>query len=346
MDTPTAFSSKRYEALIATGGIGSGIFASLAGNHTLGREESRSVRFLARQDYCKGHIIAHYASVLAGSGFHTILIGRVGDDLAGRQLIDEMHQAGIDTSYVEVTPRQETLYSVCFLYPDGSGGNLTSEDSASSHVSQADIALAEREFAAYAGCGIAVAAPEVPLKAREALMQLATRYHFFRAGSFVSAEVNHALNLGLFGMLDLLALNTDEAAVLVGLDAEATPAHEIASAAAALLSSDFPHMALSMTAGQHGSWLWDGAQLLHKDPCSTRVIGTTGAGDAHLGGMIAGLAAGLSLADAQELGSLTAALSVTSPHTIAPDVDRAALLAHAEEYCIALSPSVLTFLRG
>ena len=38
-----------------------------------------------------------------------------------------------------------------------------------------------------------------------------------------------------------------------------------------------------------------------------------------------GLIAGLTPADAHQLGALTAALSVTSPHTINPDVDRAAL---------------------
>ena len=59
----------RYRALIGTGGIGSGMFFALDGNHTLGREESRSGHFLDRRDYCKLHIVSHYVCRLLGPGF-------------------------------------------------------------------------------------------------------------------------------------------------------------------------------------------------------------------------------------------------------------------------------------
>ena len=49
---------------------------------------------------------------------------------------------------------------------------------------------------------------------------------------------------------------------------------------------------------------------------SVEATSTAGAGDAHLAGILAGLAAGLSLAAAQALGTLVAAAAVTSPHTI------------------------------
>ena len=55
--------------LIGIGGIGSGTFFALNGNHTLGREESRGGRFLDRRDYCKLHIISHYVRPLLGGRF-------------------------------------------------------------------------------------------------------------------------------------------------------------------------------------------------------------------------------------------------------------------------------------
>ena len=61
----------------------------------------------------------------------------------------------------------------------------------------------------------------------------------------------------------------------------------------------------------------------------TQVVNTAGAGDAHLAGIIAGLVSGLTLAQAQELGTLVAALSLTSPHTIAPEVERQSLYTFA-----------------
>ena len=56
----------RYRAMIGTGGIGMGNFFALKGNHTLGREESRSGRFIERRDYCKLHIVSHYVKTLLG----------------------------------------------------------------------------------------------------------------------------------------------------------------------------------------------------------------------------------------------------------------------------------------
>jgi hypothetical protein len=38
--------------VIATGGIGSGIFLALEDNRTLGREESRPANLLNQRDYC------------------------------------------------------------------------------------------------------------------------------------------------------------------------------------------------------------------------------------------------------------------------------------------------------
>jgi hypothetical protein len=59
----------RYRALIGVGGIGTGAFFALSGDHTLGREESRLGKYLDRRDYCKLHIITHYIQTLLGPQF-------------------------------------------------------------------------------------------------------------------------------------------------------------------------------------------------------------------------------------------------------------------------------------
>ena len=99
----------RYRALIGTGGVGSGSFFALEGDHTLGREESRAGRFLDRQDYCKLHIVTHYVQVLLGPGFHVIPASKVGDDDIGRRLLIEMQEIGLDTRYIVVSPGDATL---------------------------------------------------------------------------------------------------------------------------------------------------------------------------------------------------------------------------------------------
>jgi len=315
----------RYQALIGVGGIGSGAFFALNGNHTLGREESRSGRFLDRRDYCKLHIISHYVRTLLGPEFATIPLGKVGDDEAGHRLLAEMRDAGLDVRYVRLSPGDQTLFGFCLIYPDGSGGNLTVDDSACNRVDAGFVAGAEPEFARFEGRGIALAAPEVPLAAREKLFQLATAYRFLRVASFISAEVGPAIEMGLLGQADLVALNVDEAAAVVGAPAEGAAPVAIVDAAIGRLCDVNPGMLISITAGKEGSWSWDGASLVHVPAFRTEVVNTAGAGDAHLSGVIAGLVAGLTLAQAQELGTLVAALSLTSPHTIAPEIERRSL---------------------
>ena len=129
--------SASYQAMIGTGGIGSGVFFALDGDHTLGREESRSGRFLDKRDYCKLHIISHYVKVLLGIDFQTILVGKVGDDEVGHRLLSEMQDTHLDLHYVTAAPGKQTLFSTCFVYPDGSGGNLTTADSACAQVDDA-----------------------------------------------------------------------------------------------------------------------------------------------------------------------------------------------------------------
>jgi hypothetical protein len=178
-----------YRVMIGTGGIGSGAFFELRGNHTLGREESRAGRFLDRRDYCKLHIIAHYVQTLLGAGFRTVPLGAVGDDDVGKKLLLEMVEAGLDASRVATIADKPTLYSFCFVYPDGSGGNLTTDDSASSHVDGSLIRGAEAEFLKHRGRGIALAVPEVSLEARRALLRLGRSYQLLRSASFTTEEL-------------------------------------------------------------------------------------------------------------------------------------------------------------
>src|SRR5512143_884525 len=97
-----------YRMLAGVGGIGSGMFFALDGNHTLGRNESRPGRLLDVRDYCKLHIISHYVAVLlradpSGKPFLVLPIGRVGNDAIGLRLLDEMRDAGMDTRHVKTT---------------------------------------------------------------------------------------------------------------------------------------------------------------------------------------------------------------------------------------------------
>ena len=241
----------------------------------------------------------------------------------------EMEEIGLDLRFVEKTGAASTLFSFCFLYPDGTGGNLTTEDSASARVGPGSIERAESLLARLGSEGIALAVPEVPLAARRALLEAAGRHGLFRAASFTRAEMPEARASGLLGMVDLLAVNLEEAAAAAGLEdvagASSSPA-EAARQAVTALSREHPRLVLSITAGSRGSWTWDGDAFVHDPAIPVPAEGTAGAGDAHMAGLLCGMAAGLTLADAQQVATVVAAASVTSAHAIHPDMSRELLL--------------------
>ena len=315
----------RYRTLIGVGGIGSGMFFRLDGDHTLGREESRSGHFLDRKDYCKLHIIAHYVQTLLGKEFQVFPVGKVGGDDVGERLVGEMQETGMQMDYVERSAADQTLFSFCFIYPDGSGGNMTTSDSACSRVDASYVAKSENEFKKFAGKGIALAAPEVSLEARAKLLELATRHKFLRVASFTSGEIGTAVRSGLMQQVDLLGINLDEAAAAAGLSIMDHTPRSIVEAAIKTFSKINPQLMLSVTKGKDGSWIWEGAKLNHLPVVQVQVQNTAGAGDAHLAGLMVGLTAGLSVPEVQQLATLTSGSSVESPHTINKETDRKAL---------------------
>jgi sugar/nucleoside kinase (ribokinase family) len=328
--------------LAGVGGIGTGMFFALEGEHTLGRNESRPGRLLDVRDYCKLHIIAHYVSVLlgarpSGTPFHVLPIGKVGDDEIGRRLTREMKDAGMDTRFVRAAKGKPTLLSVCFQYPDGSGGNITTSDAAATGLSAADIRRASAPMKKHAGRLIALAAPEVPLLVRRRFLETTTRLKALRAAAFTSAEIHDALEMGIFQLCDIVSINEDEAAMLAGVSFDAARPRPLLDKCAAALTRLNPDMRIVVSAGAHGAFGFENGRWQHRPAVKVKIRNTAGAGDALFSGVLTGLAAGWPLtgkcpearpfANALDLGVTLASLKCTSPHTIHPGADLAALLA-------------------
>jgi ribokinase len=350
-----------YRRLVGVGGIGGGSFFALKGTHTLGREESRSGRFLDRRDYCKLHIIGHYVQTLLGPEFKTFPTGCVGGDDLGRQMLNEMAEAGMDTRFVQVLPGEQTMTSICLVYPDGSGGNLTTDDSANERLTPESVVTAFHQILPPGDKtgGVVLAAPEVSLEARLELLQLGKAHGFYNFLAINSEEAGSPHVAALFEQADFLALNLDEAAALcrTALSGPAFPDAGIEALLSAypdtpgaaedaeelivekvnlLLMNTFPPDT-AITAGSKGSWVCQDGDLRRLPALPVTPVGTSGAGDAFLAGLIVGKVAGLSLFETHELANLVAAYSVTSPHTIHPNLDRLSLRQFARDLDLHLS---------
>jgi ribokinase len=335
-----------FRRLVGVGGIGSGMFLALEGDATLGRNESRPARLLDIRDYCKLHIVAHHVAVLlgadpSGSPFHVVPVGKVGADETGRGLVSQMRSAGIDTSHVDEVEDRPTLFSVCFQYPDGSGGNLTTLDSASAALGEGDVDRVEPLIAEGGGRTVVLAAPEVGLPARRRLLELGTAHGALRVAAFTSSEIEEAKASGMLALTDLVSLNEDEAALLSGCALDPADPSPFLDAVAEALGAEHPGVRIVVTAGALGAFALEGSGWYHRPAIAVEVASTAGAGDALLGGILAALAAGVplipsdgatpeALACALDLGVLLASRSVTSPHTIDPGADLDALIELAE----------------
>lgn len=335
----------KYAGVVGTGGIGSGKFFMLNGEHTLGREESRSGRYLDVRDYCKQHIVLHYIQVFMGPHFKVIPIGKLGGDEIGSTLIREMTRTGFDMRYVEIERDRPSLFSFCFQYSDGTGGNLTTDNSASAAVDQLYIDRAMGEIESLGSRGIVMAAPEVPLISRARLLELGRQNGLFCSASFTTEEIRLPDIEYILPNIDLVAINLDEAFALTGLNDETNTSEEIVKAAIQKLQLSNDGILVSITSGKLGSWCWDGEELNFYPGIDVDVVSTPGAGDAFFSGILTGLALGLSLFESQELASLTAAMSVCSPHTIHHGIQRKTLLEFARLQKISLSENVSKLLE-
>jgi len=294
------------------------------------------------------------------TAFRVLPVARVGGDETGRSVLREMTETGIDTRYITTSSGRPTLFSVCFQYPDGSGGNITSSNSAAADLDTYDLRAIEPELKQAAPQTIALAAPEVSLEVRRAFLNMATHEKAFRVASFVSAEVAACTQTGIFNALDLVSLNEEEARLLTDITFDC---HQIASFVErmmAWLSDNHPALRMVVSTGSHGAFAFHQGRWNYCPAIEVEAMSTAGAGDALLSGILAGLAAGLpllrsdenisdrpvsGLQTALELGVLLASFKVQSQHTIHPEACLDTILEFGEHRGIRLHPTVKDLIR-
>lgn len=351
-----------FTCAIGIGGIGSGIVYALHGGHDLGRNESRLGELLDSRDYCKLHILEHYIARLMGSdrtpgSFRVLPVGVVGKDANGTQILSEMSDAGLDTQFVRRDPFLKTLFSVCFIYPDGSGGNFTSSNSAAQALSADDLRTASPYMKAAGQRALALCAPEVQLELRRNFLELATLCGNYRVCSFVLGDMEEVVRTGLIALTDLVALNHEEASALLSGGSKHILDEEQLVECAATYTATHPSLRMVVSVGSKGAYGFEGGRTQFCPAPVLQPKSTAGAGDALLAGVVSALAAGVPfihpneraetfsgrvLGTALDFGVLNASFSVTSAHSIHPDAVLENLLAFAELHDASISESFRT----
>jgi len=332
------------DKVFGTGGIGAGMFFLMEGNHTFGHDESRLAFLTDYRDYCKQHIILHYIAKLT-KNIKTFAIGKVGKDEQGEKLIKQMQNAGILTEYVEATDQARTMLSICFQYPDGSGGNITTSNSACNQVTPEYIAKCSMQVDRNS---VIVAVPEVPLDSRIRLLRIGRERGAFNTASILSGEIEEFEQKKGYALCDFLAVNIDEAKAISKTEGSL---ESIVTATAGIVERYSPNIKLVITAGKHGAYTFENGNLEQIHIIDVPVVSTAGAGDALFAGTITGLLSGMpfqkgrndhyfaetSLESAVELGTIISTFSVMSPDTIAEKVTRENIIEFIKENHFSMS---------
>lgn len=328
-----------FTHVVGTGGLGSGCIFRLEQNHDLARNESRPAYRLPGRDACKQQIILHYIARMLKrreAEPHILAIGAVGNDLSGRNVIQEMNDACIDTAGVRVDEEHATLYSVCWQFPDGAGGNLTECRSASNTVTPTEIAHhAEPVLGKHGKSALVIAAPEVPLDARKTLLQMGRLQGALTAASFVRAELLDHRCQEILHLVDVVGVNRDEAAALANCSADLSGALLLENIVR-VLEPHSQNRIIWMTLGGEGAWVWHRGTAEKVPAYGVPAVNTAGAGDASFAGLLSGIALGCpilsSATSAGRMASLFGAYSIVSPDTLRYDFTRDSLRAFIKDH--------------
>lgn len=246
---------------------------------------------------------ANQAVMAARLGGAVHFVGRVGDDLFGRDMYSNLASEGIDVTHVRTS--EGVSSGVAVITVDEQGANtIIVIPGANGEVTPADVELAQP---AIAQAGVLVCQLEVPLSATMAALRSA------RAAGvrtiFNPAPAVSDLPEEVFKLSDILCPNETEAQILTGIAVESQADAE--AAARQLLARGVK--SVIMTLGARGS-LWVNAQTAELVPSTpVRAVDTVGAGDAFVGSLAYFLAAGKQVTDAMWRANQIAAISVQSP---------------------------------
>lgn len=336
----------RFDYVAGIGGIGKGILFRFLQDGTLGRNESRLAELSPARDYCKLHIILHYAARFLAGQCPVYPIGVVGADANGRELLRCMEEGGLSTDFIQAAEGADTMYSVCFMYPNGDGGNITTLHSAGDLLSTERIDGFFRSGAAR-GRGLLLAAPEVSVPVRKYFLAEGRRRGCYTAASFGAAEVADFLGDDTLKQVDLLALNMEEAAAVAGAG-EGVP-----FACGCRVSAINPGIALMVTGGAEGAHLFWKGRHVHCPSLQVPVVNTAGAGDCLLGTLLSAVALHIPLYDeatgrspALELAVACAAMKVTEMDSIHFGITARTLSGFLKERHITMEETYLQRLSG
>ncbi|MBT3180239.1 MAG: ribokinase [Candidatus Marinimicrobia bacterium] len=243
---------------------------------------------------------ANQAIAASRAGATVTMIGRLGNDLFGKQFLEKFSQEGINTDFVVQDKENGTGIGMPLI--DSSGDNSIVI------IPQANMALTVKNInqaeASIAKADVLVMQCEVPLEANQRAAEIAKENGTLVILNPAPAQLipNHTLEL-----VDIITPNETETEILTGLPTKTED--EVILAGKSLLSKGVKTVILTL--GERGSMLLtkNGEKII--PAFDVNAVDTTAAGDSFCGALAASLADGKSINSSVEIANAAGALAVT-----------------------------------
>lgn len=238
---------------------------------------------------------ANQAVAAAKLGYHVKMIGRVGQDAFGDQLIKAVADSGVETTYIRREPGAAT--GVALITVDEGGQNtIVVASGANWRLTPEDVAAAE---VAFKGASVLLLQLECPLNTVEHAIQIARQNHVQVVLNPAPAQI---LDAAFLESVDFLIPNQTELALLAGQES-------LQAAIDVMRAHGVKQMVVTL--GEQGALVV--AEGIQETIPTFRVpvVDTTAAGDAFAGAFAAALSEGLSTQQATVWGNAAGALAVT-----------------------------------
>lgn len=244
---------------------------------------------------------ANQAVAAARMGADTAMVGCVGQDDHGRELLSVLKQEGVDCTWVKAVPRPTGCAGIivdndgenCIVVANGANDLVTPElvAQAQALISQAKVLLVQLE---------------IPLATVLAALEIART-----AGVTTILDPAPAMELDprILELVDFLTPNVREASILTDSDVHCW---KTAAAAARALHDKGVGTAL-VTMGKFGAYYYSDLGQVRITAPKVQTVDSTAAGDAFNGALAVALAKGVQPDQAADIAAAAGALATTTP---------------------------------
>lgn len=260
---------------------------------------------------------ANQAVAAARLGAATAMVGRVGKDDFGQQLIQGLQSAGVDAGGVAVDGNAPT--GVAAIAVDDAGTNtIVVVPGANGQVNSEDV---DRLTAQLQSGDILLLQFEVPLSAAMAAAKAAKA----RGVTVIvdPAPARSDLPADFFTSVDVLTPNQVESSQLTGMPITDIPT--ATKAARQLVKQGIGTVIVKL--GEQGAVVATADDTFHQPALAVKAVDTVAAGDAFNGGLAVALAEGMALEEAAQFATAVAAASVMVPGAQASMPERSRVVA-------------------